>query len=107
MGEGRSYERARLGVALAPQHVAAKLRRSVGLDERDGLLVRGVVDDSPAAGAGIKEGDLLVGAGDRDLVTADDLFAALADVAPGSELAIRLVRGSEELTVTARWTADA
>ncbi len=80
MGEGRSYERARLGVALAPPHVAAKLRRSVGLDERDGLLVRGVVDGSPAAAAGIREGDLLVRAGDRDLVTADDLFAALADV---------------------------
>ena len=105
MGEGRSYERARLGVALAPPHVAAKLRRSVGLDERDGLLVRGVVDDSPAAGAGIREGDLLVRAGDRELVTADDLFAALADVAPGSELAITLVRGTEELTVTATWPA--
>jgi S1-C subfamily serine protease len=103
MGEGRSYERARLGVALAPPHVAAKLRRSVGLDERDGLLVRGVVDDSPAAGAGIREGDLLVGASDRDLVTADDLFAALAEVGPGSELAIRLVRGTDELTVTATW----
>ncbi len=105
MGEGRSYERARLGVALAPPHVAAKLRRSVGLDERDGLLVRGIVDDSPAAGAGIREGDLLVGAGERDLVTADDLFAALADVGPGSELAIRLVRGTEELTVTVTWPA--
>jgi S1-C subfamily serine protease len=105
MGDGRNYDRARLGVALAPPHVAAKLRRSVGLDERDGLLVRGVVDESPAAGAGIREGDLLVGAGDRDLVTADDLFAALADVGPGSELAIRLVRGSEELTVTVTWPA--
>jgi serine protease Do len=107
MGEGRSYERARLGVALAPPHVAAKLRRSVGLDERDGLLVRGVVDDSPAAGAGIREGDLLVGAGERELVTADDLFAALADVAPGSELAIRLLRGTEELAVTVTWPAEA
>ena len=83
MSEGRTYERARLGVALAPPHVAARLRRSVGLPERDGLLVRGVVDDSPAAAAGIREGDLLVRAGDRDLVTTDDLFAVLAEVAPG------------------------
>ncbi len=105
MGEGRSYERARLGVALAPPHVAAKLRRSVGLEERDGLLVRGVVDDSPAGTAGIREGDLLVRAGDRQLLTADDLFAALAEVEPGSELAITLVRGTEELTVTAAWPA--
>jgi S1-C subfamily serine protease len=103
MSEGRTYERATLGVALAPPHVAAKLRRSVGLPERDGLLVRGVVDDSPAAAAGIREGDLLVRAGERNLVTADDLFAALAEVAPGSELAIALVRATDELTVTVAW----
>ena len=59
MAEGRRFERLRLGVALAPADVAARLRRSVGLDERDGLLVRSVVEGSPAAGAGIREGDLL------------------------------------------------
>ena len=36
---------------------------------------------------------------------ADDLFAALAGVTPGSQLAITLVRGTEELTVTATWPA--
>ena len=107
MGEGRNYERARLGVALAPPQVAAKLRRSVGLDERDGLLVRGVVDGSPAAAADIREGDLLVRAGDHDLATADDLFAVLADVTPGRELTITLVRGAEELTVTVTWPEPA
>jgi serine protease Do len=100
MAEGRTFERARLGVALAPPHLAARLRRSVGLEARDGLLVRGVVDDSPAAAAGIKQGDLLVKAGDRDLQTADDLFAALANVDAGGQLVIGLVRGAEELTVT-------
>jgi len=100
MAEGRTFERARLGVALAPAHVAARLRRSVGLDERSGLLVRGVVDDSPAAAAGIKEGDLLVRAGDRELASHDDLFAVLGTVEPGGQLAIALVRGTEELTVT-------
>jgi serine protease Do len=100
MAEGRTFERVRLGVALAPPHLAARLRRSVGLEARDGLLVRGVVDDSPAAAAGIKEGDLLVKAGDRDLATADDLFAVLSTVDSGGQLAIGLVRGAEELTVT-------
>jgi S1-C subfamily serine protease len=105
MSEGRRYERAELGVALAPPHVAAKLRRAVGLPERDGLLVRGVVDGSPAAAAGIKEGDLLVRAGERGLTSVDDLFAVLSGVGPGGELAITLVRGNEEHTVTAAWPA--
>jgi serine protease Do len=100
MADGRRFERVRLGVALAPQEVAARLRRSVGLDERDGLLVRGVVDGSAAAAAGIREGDLLTTAGDRDLVAPDDLFGVLGGVAAGDQLTIALVRGAEELTVT-------
>ena len=100
MAAGKRFERVRLGVALAPPEVATRLRRSVGLDARDGLLVRGVVDDSPAAAAGIGEGDLLVKAGERDLRVPDDLFAALAGVEAGGQLAIALVRGAEELTVT-------
>jgi S1-C subfamily serine protease len=100
MTAGRRFERVRLGVALAPPEVAARLRRSVGLDERDGLLVRGVVDGSAAAAAGIREGDLLTKAGDHDLRLPEDLFAVLADVAPGGQLTIALVRGAEESTVT-------
>jgi S1-C subfamily serine protease len=92
-------------VALAAPHVASRLRKAVGLPERDGLLVRGVVDGSPAAAAGIQEGDLLVKAGDADLVTPDDLFAALATVQPGGSLAVALVRGADELTVTASFPA--
>ncbi len=53
------------------------LRRSVGLDERDGLLVRVVEDDSAAAGAGIRQGDLLVSVDGAPLTNADDLFDAL------------------------------
>ena len=57
---GESVERPRLGVAVAPSHVARRLRRSVGLPERDGLLVRDVEEGSPAARAGIVDGDLIV-----------------------------------------------
>ena len=105
--EGRTIERVTLGVALADPHVASRLRQAVGLPERDGLLVRGVVDDSPASAAGIQTGDLLVRAGDRDLAAPDDLFAVLATVDPGSELTINLVRGADELTVTATFPAPA
>ena len=101
LAEGHTVERLTLGVALAPPHVASRLRRAVGLPEREGLLVRGVADASPAAAAGIQEGDLLVRAGDAELVTPDDLFAALASVQPGGSLSIGLVRGADELTVTA------
>ena len=100
MGEGRRFEQLRLGVALAPAEVAARLRRSVGLEPRDGLLVRSVVDESPGAVAGIKEGDLLVRTGDQELRSADDLLTVLGTKQAGDELIVAVVRGTEELDVT-------
>jgi len=97
LGRGESVRRPRLGVAVAPAQVARRLRRSVGLPERDGLLVRGVEEGSPAARAGIQEGDLLVEAAGRPVTTADDLFDALA--AGGDAFEVKVVRGSEERTV--------
>jgi len=107
LSDGRTVERVTLGVALAPAHVASRLRAAVGLAERDGLLVRSVVEGSPAATAGIVTGDLLVRAGEHALHSPDDLFAALATIQPGGDLTIAVVRGADELDVTVTFpTAD-
>ena len=100
LSRGEAPSRRRLGVGLAPARVARQLRRAVGLDERDGLLVREVEDGSPAAGAGIREGDLIVAAAGRQVVSADDLFEALGSVGPKEPLEVRILRGAEERTVT-------
>jgi serine protease Do len=98
LARGESHERPRLGVGLAPAHVARALRRSVGLPPREGVLVRVVEEGSPAEAAGVQQGDLLVAAGGRPVESADDLFDALD--AAGSSLELSLVRGVEELTVS-------
>lgn len=97
LAAGKSVVRPRLGVALAPPDVAAKLRASVGLPERVGLLVRGVEPGGPADRAGIAEGDLLVAAGDTVLDSIDALHDALA--AAGDTLSLTVVRGNEERIV--------
>ncbi len=97
LGRGESPARPRLGVAVAPAHVARRLRRSVGLPERDGVLVRGVEDDSLAAAAGIEAGDLIVEAAGRAITDADDLHAVLGSAA--LPFAVTLVRGADERTV--------
>jgi serine protease Do len=97
LARGESPARPRLGVAIAPPHVARRLRRSVGLPEADGVLVRGVEDDSPAAHGGISEGDLIVGAGEHAVTGIDDLFDALAG---GGTLTLKVLRGAEEKTLS-------
>jgi serine protease Do len=99
LAAGGDHRRVVLGVGLAPAGVARRLRRSVGLPERDGLLVRGVEDGSPAAAAGLAEGDLLVAAGDRPLLEVDDLYDLLDATGPGGTIELTVLRGSEERIV--------
>jgi serine protease Do len=105
LARGESVSRPRLGIAVAPSIVAQRLRRSVGLDERDGLLVRGVEEGSPADRAGIREGDLLVEAAGHALTDVDSLPAILADA--GLPIELKIVRGDEERTVSVGGTTDA
>jgi serine protease Do len=101
LARGEAPARPRLGVALAPPRAARRLRAAVGLPEREGLLVRGVEPDSPAASAGLEPGDLLVAAGDRPLHGYDELFDALE---AGGSLTLTVVRGSDEREVTAHFS---
>jgi serine protease Do len=101
LARGEAPASPRLGVAIAPPRVARRMRRAVGLPERDGLLVRAVEDGSPAARAGIERGDLLVTAGGRDLESVDALYEALDAVSPErGTLDLTIVRGTEERTLT-------
>jgi len=97
LGRGESTSRRRLGVAVAPAHVASRLRRSVGLPEHDGILVRGVEDGSDAARAGIQEGDLLFEVAGKAITDGDELVEMLASASTPFE--VKIVRGTEERTV--------
>jgi S1-C subfamily serine protease len=86
--------------------VARQLRRAVGLPERDGLLVRVVEEGGPGDRAGLRTGDLLVEAGGRAVTDADELYEALDQVGEDQTLELRVVRGTEELTVTVGFGAQ-
>src|SRR5262245_15048534 len=103
LAKGESTARPRIGVALAHPRAARKMRAAVGLAPHDGLLVRGVLEDSPAATAGLQRGDLLIAAGDTPLTSADDLFEALD--ATADELTLRVLRGTEEREVALRFSS--
>jgi len=100
LGRGEAPRRRRLGIGLAPSHVARRLRRAVGLEERDGLLVRDVEEGSPAEAAGLAQGDLIVSAAGQAVATADDLFEAMGSLAADAPLEVQVLRGAEERTVT-------
>jgi len=95
-----AHQPARLGVGLAPSHVARRMRRAVGLPDRPGLLIQVVERDSPAALAGLREGDLLVAASGRELHSVAQLQIALTRAK--RTLTLDAVRGAKELRATVR-----
>jgi S1-C subfamily serine protease len=98
LARGEEPSRPRLGIAVAPSAIAIRMRQSVGLPAREGLLVRGVEDDSLAAKAGILEGDLIVEVAGQAVTEVDALYELLGKVELPFE--VKLVRGTEERTVS-------
>jgi S1-C subfamily serine protease len=103
LGRGETATSPQLGVAIAPGHVARRLRRAVGLPDTDGLLIREVAEASPAGRAGLAPGDLIVAAEGQPARTPDDLFDALAAARSGP-LELKVVRGTDERTVQVTFT---
>jgi S1-C subfamily serine protease len=107
LARGERSEPVRLGVAVAPAHVARRLRRAVGLPERAGVLVRGVADDSPADRAGLARGDLIVSADGTPVDGLDALHRVLDSAQAGEPLTLGLLRGADELELTVTFDATA
>jgi S1-C subfamily serine protease len=91
---------ARLGVALASPEASRRMRRAVGLPDRDGLLVRDVEQGSAAETAGVLAGDLLVELGGVALATVEDLYRGLDAGAGQPAVGLGLVRATDELALS-------
>ena len=97
LARGESVRAPQLGIAITPGHVARRLRRAVGLPDTEGLLIRGVAEDSPAARAGLAPGDLIVAAAGQPVRTVDDLSGALR--AAGETIELTVLRGTDERSI--------
>ncbi len=83
-----------IGASLAPAHIAREIRRSVGLPDPPGLLVQAVAIPSPAAEAGLQEGDLIIAANGKEIRSIDSLCEQLL-AAQDCSLTLEVLRGIE------------
>jgi serine protease Do len=97
LARGESARRPQLGITITPGHVARRLRRAVGLPDAEGLLIREVAEDGPAARAGLAPGDLIVAAAGQPVRTVDDLSGALQTA--GETIELNVLRGTDERSI--------
>ncbi|WCO65809.1 trypsin-like peptidase domain-containing protein [Iamia majanohamensis] len=103
---GRHLRTRRLGIVIVPGPRAARLRARVGLPEAAGLLVRAVAEGSPAAAAGLDEGDLVTAVDGQPVASVDDLWDALDAAADRTSVEVTALRGADERTVTVTFADD-
>jgi serine protease Do len=92
--------RGRIGVAV--QDVNAQLAQSFGLDRPHGALVSAVEEDSPAAQAGVKAGDVILAVNGHDIDRVGDLRNQVSQTKPGSTADLRVWRDGKERTLKAQ-----
>jgi len=87
-----------LGVYI--QDVSRDLADSFGMDKPIGALVARVIEDSPAAKAGIESGDVIVAVNGDEIRTAGDLPPKIGRMQPGAKATLTVVRNGEKEKVT-------
>src|SRR5207247_1739043 len=87
------------GVGIQP--LTADLAKSFRLSQTDGALVTSVNAGSPAAKAGLKQGDVIVEYDGRPVGRAGDLPRAVAETPVGRAVPVKVVRDGKPLTLTA------
>lgn len=91
-----------LGVAVNGVEIAPTIAHRLGLPSPRALAVMGVTPGSPAAQAGVQQGDLLLSLGERTIRGVGDLIAAMPRSAIGQDLPLRVLRHNEILRTVAR-----
>ena len=93
-------DRGWLGVQI--QHVDETMAEALGLEDAKGALVASVMADGPAAGAGLRPGDVVLSFAGEKLETMRDLPRIVAGIESGTEVEIEVWRDGGRETLTAR-----
>lgn len=92
---GRTIVRGYLG--FIPRQLSAELAQDLGLAVRDGVMVKQVIDGSPAFEAGLRSFDVILSLNGERVERVNRLLQRIARLKPGEEVTLRVARGAREV----------
>jgi serine protease Do len=95
--EGKTIIYGWLGVGA--QEVNEELRKHFGLEEKKGALVSNVIEDSPAAKAGIRPGDIIVEIDNKPIENVAQLLDVVGDLEAGKTVNVRVIRDKQSMVI--------
>ena len=91
-----------LGVLV--QELSPELAKSFDLDKNKGVLVAQVIDDSPAADAGIKQGDIIISFRGKPVSSIASFKNLVALTSPHSKVFLKIMRDGKPVKITVTTT---
>lgn len=89
-----------LGVHI--QAVTKDLAESIGMDHAEGAIIASVTQDSPAAKAGLKQGDVIVKVDGTEIKKLHELPRLIAGIPAGKVAKVTVLRNGDQKTVDVR-----
>ncbi len=86
-------------LGISPASVTSSIAAANGLLRNDGVYVQQVVSGSPAAKAGLQQGDIIFGMDNDTVADQSDFQKALLKHKPGDTVTLKINRGGTEQTV--------
>ncbi len=86
-------------LGVGAQDLTPMLAESLGLETKRGALVSDVQPDSPAAKAGLQNGDVITALNGQPIEDANRLTVTVGAIAPGTKLDLEIVRDGKKETL--------
>lgn len=95
-------------LGITAKDLSANRARLLGLDHTYGVEIENMVEDGPAAKAGLKKGDVILTIEGREVSTASQVRARVAALAPGSDVKVKILsrRAQKVLRITLGTSPD-
>ncbi|MBS4015468.1 MAG: Do family serine endopeptidase [Candidatus Latescibacteria bacterium] len=89
-------------LGVFPQEISQDLKKALNLPSTEGVLLAEVVDNTPAAKAGLKAGDVVVKFAGKKIIDVQQFRRVVAEYKPGSEIQIEVIRDGKTMTFKAK-----
>ncbi len=99
IAEGK-VSRGWLGVGI--QDITPDLAKNFGIKNNQGALIASVMPQSPAANAGLQQGDVIVQFGGRQIQDSSHLRNTVGNTKPDSEISVELIRKGKSQVITVK-----
>jgi Do/DeqQ family serine protease len=81
-------------IGVEPNELNPELAQTFGVAAQQGVIITGVLQNGPAAKAGMRPGDVVTRVLDRDMHNVAELLSAIAALKPGTMARIEVQRGN-------------